>query len=144
MLITKRWLADNEILQIFALVPEATAAEMRRGIQRPTGVAARRVISDKVKGRIRREARACLNHGDISQSAHDYLTAWAFGSLVKRPKPAMYSFLNHSWKQDGVLNMNAGIYVPPARKRIFDLDPGAIDSGESSAEDNPDPITDEA
>ena len=142
MLIVKRWLADNEILQIIALVPEATAHAMRVGMDRPTGVAPRRLITQKVQGRIRREASACLKNGDISQAAHEYLTNWASGNLQRKTKPAMYSYLMNSWRGDGHIHMNpAHRFVTPHRMKIFDLWPGDSDSEHSSAGDNPDPIT---
>ena len=96
-LVAKKWLADTEVLQLVALVPEATARDLRVGMSPPHGLAARRPIATAVAKNLAKQVPSCKKAGEISQHAADYLLQWASSTLPRVPKPAGYPFLTYRW-----------------------------------------------
>ena len=82
------------------------------GVQQPQGVAARRVIADKVKTNLRAYAPRCCE-------AECYLLAWARGTLPQQPRPLAYSFLTHRQSDinDSLNGLSALPWEIPGKKK---------------------------
>lgn len=141
VLIAKRWMADTEILRVIALVPEATAKQIRIGMSCPQGIAGRRAIGHRVYDNIQKHASRGKKTGDLRGAAADYLLQWSSDSLAQFPRPRTYSILTYRW--DHAMHREAlspGAWTTPSRLRHVDLAIDAEDHGltsESEDEDTP-------
>jgi hypothetical protein len=126
MLVTKRWMADTEALEVLVLLPEKMAEAMSHRMQvQPTGTAPRREIPIRMQQTIAAYADKCAQQGCISRDAAFYLRSWSTGQWPRKPKPLRFSFLNHNWAGDvPVVAAAAAVlhdWVPPNRNRRIKL-----------------------
>lgn len=140
-MVTKRWLADTQIMRAIAILPFSTARDIRRGFHPPSGIAARRVISDQVKGNHRRLVPSLRRSGELSNDAADYLMQWGAGTLPRKSKPTEYSILKYRYSPAlHAEDYQPGTWVTPRRVAHYDLtlenaDDHGADSDPSSSED---------
>ena len=140
-MVTKRWLSDTEIVRAIALLPFSTARDIRRGFHPPSGIAARRVISEQVKGNHRRMVPPLRRSGELSIDAADYLMKWSTGTLTRRSKPSEYSVLKYRYCSSlHAETYQPGTWVTPRRVSHYDLTLENVDdqgagSDPSSSED---------
>ena len=116
-MVTKRWLADTEIVRAIALLPFSTARDIRQGFHPPSGIAARRVISEQVKGNHRRLVPSLRRSGELSNVAADYLMQWGTGTLTRKPKPTDLEAPCMSFGQS--FGFRHGCHVSCCREMLF-------------------------
>lgn len=141
-LITKRWLSDTEIQRAIAIVPAATVQQIRQGHVLPAGIAARRTIGDQVVKNLVKRVPICQRTGELSQEGARYLLGWCQKTLLQKPKPVTYTFLNHRWC-DHLRNEIClpGNWQRPRRVRHFDLTlAGDNHGGDSDSSDSDEPV----
>ena len=121
-LITKRWMASREVLRVIALVPEASASQIRAGLNLPTGVAERRPISPKIVANLDRYLHRCRAQGDVTAAAARYLGGWCRGTLPLIARPPSYAILGYRWRKEERREvLTPGAWRPPPRRRHIDL-----------------------
>ena len=121
-LITKRWMASREVLRVIALVPEASASQIRTGLNLPMGVAERRPISPKVLANLDRYLHRCRTQGDVTAAAARYLAGWSRGTLPLIARPQSYDILRYRWRREEQSEVfTPGAWTPPHRRRHIDL-----------------------
>ena len=134
-------MADSEILRVIAMVPEATAKQIRTGMSCPEGIASRRAIGQRVYDNIQKHATRGKKTGDLKEAAADYLLQWSSNSLAQFPRPRTYSILTYRW--DHAMHretLRPGTWTTPSRMKHVDLAIDAEDHGltsESEDEDMP-------
>ena len=96
MMVVKDLMASVEVSQIILMVPAADLPRIHALPRQPSGIHARRHLSDSDRKKLRDIAKQVRRDGAISQKACDYLVDWAEGTRRRLPRPARYNFLNHS------------------------------------------------
>ena len=138
-LVTKRWLADSEVLRAMVVVPAAVATQIRLGYHPPAGVADRRAITEQVSRNISKRVPKLARSGKLTGAGANYLLKWSTCVLPHEPRPTSYCILNHRYDRE----MRNEIYHPgswlrPHRVRHFDLsaqpDPDAAGSESSDSD----------
>lgn len=143
MVVTKKWLADQEYQSVVALVPACHFQAIRNHLRNgPAELAEKRAISVDVRKNICSYAPRCRKAGDITEDAETYLVAWCQGQAPCVHPPAKHAVLSYSptWY---TLGGPVQDWVPPSRRRHVDLalEGEALDlSDADSEEDEPLPI----
>lgn len=142
-LITKRWLADTEVTRAIAVVPASRAKEIRQGFHPPSGVAARRTITEQVRNNIQKRVPPLRRKGELSAEAAEYLLKWSDGTLRRKPKPVAYPLFAYRYSQNVQSEVHhPGAWQIPRRIAHYDVslqcdDAGAQSDGSSSDEAEP-------
>ena len=131
-LVTKKWLADKEVARAIMVVAADDAAAIRAGFHSPAGVAARKVIGEKIRKNLQKHIPRVQKTGEISAESAAYLRQWSSCSLPRIPKPNTYSVLGYRWDPQLQETHVEGSWETPHRLRHFDLTLDGEGGGESS------------
>ncbi|CAK9081769.1 unnamed protein product [Durusdinium trenchii] len=80
-LVTKRWLADSEVLRATVVVPASVASQIRTGFHPPAGIAERRAIAENVRKNLAKRVPILKRSGELTASGAEYLTRWSTATL---------------------------------------------------------------
>ena len=121
-MITKRWLADNEVQRAVCVMSQATAQQFRTGFAPPSGIAPRRRIGDAIVNNIKKRVPICQKTGELNAESAAYLLKWSQHTLAQAPKPEAYDILSHRWSaaMKGEI-YHVGRWRAPRRMKHFDL-----------------------
>ena len=119
-LVSKRWLADQEVARAIMVLPSSLAESLRQGYQ-PPGIAVRKVIPENMRKNLAKHVPRLRRSGEMSASAADYLLSWSTGTLKRRPKPELYPVFAHRFCPTPAEVHVPGAFKPPGRKTHFDM-----------------------
>lgn len=140
-LVSRRWLADQEVARALMVLPSSAAESLRQGYQQPAGIAVRKVIPENMRKNLAKQVPRLRRSGEISANAADYLLSWSTGTLKRYPKPNSYPVLAYRFCPILAEVHVPGQWKPPGRKKHFDMTLeaeglGADLSDEGSASDD--------
>ena len=135
-LVTKRWLADSEVLRATVVVPASVASQIRTGFHPPAGIAERRAIAENVRKNLAKRVPILKRSGELTASGAEYLTRWSTATLNHEQRPQTYSVLNYRYLPDMRREVHRpGTWRIPHRVRHFDLCiQGEADAGDDSSD----------
>ena len=123
--------------KVIVMVSAYDALCFQKSIVQPQGVSARRLIPQNVIKNLKSVAPRCCAQGVISRDALVYLHAWCSDTLLLKPRPPAYSFLNHRQSSLRHHDFVGPAWLVPARFRHVDLNPGELeDSGDDDGDDD--------
>ena len=114
ILIAKKYMASPEPYKVAVLLSAEQCATLRKSFCQPSGVAARRAISQQVQTNIRGKVGPLVRGQMLHRDAAAYLSNWSTGTLRRIPRPTSYSVLEHRYEQGPE---NSGERVPWEPKR---------------------------
>lgn len=91
----KEKMADAEPYCIVVVMSQERASSLEHGFQQPSGVAARRPISEQVQKNISSIAPRCLKQGITNNDAFSYFMSWSRGELSRPQRPFSYVHLQN-------------------------------------------------
>lgn len=121
LLIAKKKMADAEPYCIVVVMSQERASSLEHGFEQPSGVAARRPISEQVHKNISSIAPRCLKQGIINNDAFSYLMSWSRGELSRLQRPFSYVHLQNRCAVPFQPQLETPSWTPPARIKHVDL-----------------------
>ena len=140
ILLAKRYMGDPCPHKVIVMVRAHDAIRFQMGLTQPQGVSARRAIPPDVIKNIKAYGPRCEAQGILSRDANICLQAWCQDTVLLKPRPRTYSFLDHrqsSLRRPAVAGMPWSV---PARSRHVNLDPGQQDASDGEADDADDDL----
>ena len=135
-MITKRWLADQQIARALVVVPASLATEIRAGYQDPRGVASRKNIVPKMRQNLEKLIPSLRSTGELTRQGSDYLLNWCRGNLHRYPRPQSYPILSYRFAPAFDQPHVPGQWAHPSRVKHFDFALEAEDVGNEQSSDS--------
>ena len=145
MCVIKHHMRDKLAEQICMVLP---AGITNRLPSIPETIQARKIIPLDFQRDVCRKALKVKEHGNISSTAHVFLTQWVTGALRRHPKPSDYPWLRHRWHQSSHVRRHAQPYdaveymsrmvvksIPPSHDAHDDGPADAVDHASVSGDD---------
>ena len=136
LVIAKHRMADPEPYKVVVAMSAGYAASLCKGFCQPTGLAARRAISQRVANNIASIAPKCCRQGIISKDALSYLLNWSAGQWAKQSRPTSYSYLTHRSPLPFQVPNVDPCWEPARRLKHIDLTVPNQDEVDDSSSDN--------